>query len=106
MTRAIDIFFKSKNQKDGLNPVCKICEKERNKERYSKKHPIVTNSTESINEITFKTTKICKHCKKEKELNQFYKEKRNKDGHREKCKHCCTLAKNTDEIIIVPTITN
>jgi len=33
--------------------------------------------------------KICISCKKEKELDCFYKHKQMKDGHLNKCKECC-----------------
>lgn len=36
----------------------------------------------------FVMTKICKKCKKEKELNEFHKRKNSKDGHRNECIIC------------------
>ena len=35
--------------------------------------------------------KICIKCKEEKELNEFYKNKANKDGHSGKCKYCTKI---------------
>lgn len=34
-------------------------------------------------------TKICKKCKKEKSLSDFYKDSSKKDGLQNKCKECC-----------------
>lgn len=36
-------------------------------------------------------TKICSQCGVEKELEEFYKSKRGKLGHRSNCKHCCLI---------------
>lgn len=35
--------------------------------------------------------KICRKCLIEKELNQFYKDSKNKDGYKFTCKECCKL---------------
>jgi len=105
-SRSIDLFFKNKNRKDGLYPSCKICETERDKVRHNnKKQQALTNIVEAINEVVPKSTKICKHCKIDKEFNQFYKEKRNKDGYREKCKDCYKPSNNIEKIQELPTET-
>jgi len=36
-------------------------------------------------------TKVCFRCKKEKNINEFHKNKRNTDGHKGICKQCCRL---------------
>ena len=36
-------------------------------------------------------TKVCFRCKKEKDINEFHKNKRNTDGHKGTCKTCCRL---------------
>ena len=40
------------------------------------------------------TTKVCKKCKINKIINEFYKHTSNKDGYRGECKKCC-IKKNT-----------
>ena len=36
-------------------------------------------------------TKICKQCNKEKDIDNFYKDKNVKDGYRNKCKECIKI---------------
>ena len=79
--KSTELFFSNKSRKDGLHHSCKDCEKVRNKIKYDKNK---TTTTQQIPQVT----KQCSHCQIYKELHDFRKEKRNRDGHSNKCKVC------------------
>ena len=87
-------FFSNKSRKDGLHHSCKDCEKIRNKIKYTKNKA----TTDTIEQMP-KLTKQCSNCHIEKEINDFNKEKRNRDGHSNKCKAC----KKT-KLVATPTV--
>jgi len=72
-------FSKHKGCKFGLNPVCKTCESERQKQR----QPIAL-TLEEKNVIT----KVCTVCNIEKNLYEFNKKKSGKFGLTSECKTC------------------
>jgi len=83
IVKSIEEFYKNKNNKDGLYHWCKSCTC-KNRERlfqeclkYQLENPIVE--------------KPCTCCKIVKSIEEFYKNKNNKDGFNGQCKICCSL---------------
>jgi hypothetical protein len=62
---------------DGLDTRCKSCELKYDRERIAKHPGIITTGT-----------KICSFCKLEKEVKEYSKRLRSKDGLRNRCKQC------------------
>lgn len=78
-------FYKSKNYKSGYNSSCKTCTNERCKRYYE------TLSTEENN---IPEQKTCTRCEKTKQITEFNKNKRMKDGHSIYCKDCSRSYEN------------
>ena len=72
----INEFNHDKNNKDGLTRWCKQCQSEYNKLRSK---GIILPEIE---------TKICGKCNKEKEIDEFSRDKYSKDGYHSLCKQC------------------
>ncbi|MEO5348932.1 MAG: hypothetical protein H7836_04735 [Magnetococcus sp. YQC-3] len=75
-------FSKNSRSKDGLFHNCKSCQHD----YYIRNKPIKPIIDESA--IEKKTTKTCFKCKIEKELTEFCKSKKSKDGHYYYCNDC------------------
>ena len=79
-------FIKCKDYKDGLSYKCKSCLKEsndKNKERLFQEHL----KYQSENPVK---KKVCLGCKLKKDVVEFCKNKRSKDGFSCRCKTCCS----------------
>src|SRR3989304_3612584 len=82
--RDISEFCKNSAYKDGRDCKCKICQQEsrdKNKEKLIQEH----KKQQLENPID---KKVCSCCKQEKNIADFDKRKRNKDGFCKKCKIC------------------
>lgn len=80
-------FNKSKKNKDGLDSWCKYCKSKRRKEQALTEHENCTN-TNTKQALTEHESKSCKICGVEKQLNDFPKNHRMKDGYENQCKIC------------------
>jgi len=79
----IDNFYRNSTAKSGYNAVCKVCFKQRSKQRSKKIY-----QNEIIIDKIFVEKKICNNCNIEKNTSFFSKKKENKDGYRNDCKSC------------------
>eukprot|EP00884_Botryococcus_braunii_P016969 jgi/Botrbrau1/3956/Bobra.0365s0030.2 len=78
-TKESNDFFKDKSKPDGLYSQCKVCsatEERRRQEMRVFKKPLAG------------TTKTCKRCLEEKEIEAFCQNKRSSDGHYSQCRTC------------------
>lgn len=75
-------FVKEKDFKDGYRPLCKDCKNKRLKE-YTKKW-----AEERSNTTYFPKEKQCKDCLEVKPIDEFTKDKYQKDGKSHVCKEC------------------
>ena len=79
--KPLEEYYKDKTKKDGRESRCKGCKSEDEKQRRSKKHP------KKIKEVR-EGKKKCTQCGVWKPLEEYYKDKRNKDGRQSKCREC------------------
>src|SRR3990167_2031200 len=76
-------FYKQKTTRDGYFSHCKQCDSNYHAGNYQKnKNKYVSGGCEIPN------TKICPHCKIEKQINEFGINVGRKDGHQPYCKQC------------------
>ena len=96
----LDYFSKSSKGKNGLRSECKFCVK-KYKKIYDEKRKAKTLGfeenirEESIHEenvheenVREQTFKKCRKCEEVKPLNEFYRDRNLKDGHKNSCKLC------------------
>ena len=81
--KSLNDFYQNLTAKSGYNSVCKVCYRERSKERSKKIY-----QNEIIIAKIFVKNKICNTCHTEKNISSFSKKKENKDGYRNDCKSC------------------
>lgn len=77
-------FHKRTNTSDGLRNECRECGNKISKE-YENKNIIKNQNKEH------QGTKVCRHCKKEKNVYEFSLKKTTKDGLKKECKECCKI---------------
>jgi hypothetical protein len=68
-------FYKNKRRYNGLQSICKVCEKKREKSRNFAVDPNLKEKT-------------CGKCQKTKSVDEFYKDKRSHDGLQHNCNVC------------------
>lgn len=79
-----DVYFRKHKQcKEGIYSQCKECEGK-----------FFTDIKTSVKTIPKDGMKTCSKCKTKKNLEEFGKEKRNKDGRRSDCKECNKLVRS------------
>lgn len=85
-------YNKNIRGKYGSTPHCKMCEKERQK---------TAKSTISYEEaVKLNLTKVCRICKEEKSVQEFYRDSKSKFGVINVCKKCDSKAKKDSESLI------
>lgn len=90
--KPISEFNRNKRGKYGSTSHCKLCEKERQK---------TAKSTISYEEaVKLELTKICRLCKNEKPVQDFYRDSKSKFGVINVCKKCDSLQKSKGESLI------
>lgn len=99
-TLPMSMFHNCKRSLDGKNPYCKKCisymqKKSREKrelEKYLEKKKLEeSNQGKQSNEVI---TKVCFRCKIEKDISNFHKDKRQKDGYNNVCIECKKIREN------------
>jgi hypothetical protein len=82
ITKNIDDFHNAKKNNDGKSYWCKIC--------VNVNRNIIRDKTRKIsNKVS--NNKICCVCEIEKQINEFHKDKTQKDGHKHFCKVCAKI---------------
>jgi len=86
--KPVSEFNKNKRKKDGLDHRCRICKQAQKKQTHLKnKERLFQKHTKYQLENTLER-KICSYCELKKNIMEFYKCKRNKDGFQNKCISC------------------
>ncbi len=98
--KSLEDYYKNKYKKDGLQDICKNCNRETCK-NYNKKHPEKTkakrqrvfnrNIQRTDEELSQRRpNKICNKCKTEKPTDEFYRCNSKTDGFQGYCKNCAS----------------
>jgi hypothetical protein len=78
VTKALEEFNNAKDHRDGKENICKVCKREKDRlrnEKYREENPLPLE-------------KLCKECKNTKPLEDFYRDKKTRDGRERMCKEC------------------
>jgi mRNA-degrading endonuclease YafQ of YafQ-DinJ toxin-antitoxin module len=93
--KPIEDFIESKIKKDGHYPSCKECQNKKSNEFYHKNRESMRSASNKRYSVlkncerkTFKISKICKDCNKEKQISEFYNYPLSKDGYSYSCIEC------------------
>jgi len=84
--KELNNFPKSKKHFDGFNNICKQCVNEYNKFYYYGK--LKEYKQTHIFKKLIPERKVCKQCKIEKNLDEYFKKKSGRDGRQTICKSC------------------
>ena len=88
----LDLFAIDKRSKGGRDSICKACRKKKRDEKVRDKKPLGKRFSDKLHIAEegkkAATGKACTKCKEEKPLEEFYRNKRLKNGRATQCKIC------------------
>ena len=85
--KPLDLFYQEKRHRDGYTSACKVCHNRSIKQKRLDRLLKRLNTYQTF----IPAFKVCSHCKVEKTLDNFAKDKYRQDGYEIRCKECIRL---------------
>lgn len=85
--KPLEEFIRDSSSVDGYATICKECKNKEGKE-IREKSPARQRRLQKERDALTRTKKVCTKCGVEKDLSEFYEDKKARDGHVAQCKEC------------------